>query len=405
MPFLETGGFHPIDARSLKLIQNPGFWAASLASLTLSATPSLAQIAGDGSLGTQVNGNPTTPCTGTCLVTDGSTRGQNLFHSLQQFSLPNSTDLAGFLTAPGIQNVIVRVTGAGQPFISTINGTIFTLNETLSAISPVNLFLINPNGIIFGPNARLNVGGSFVATTLDAITFPGGQAFSATNPGNANSLLTIVGDPSGFLASQRTPKDITVQNSALGVYPGQSLLLLGGNVTLDNVFLGFFNLPGQGGRIELAGIAGEGSIGLTTGQNELRLAIPNNIARADIAIRNGSTLETASVGGSLTFTARNLDISGGSRLGAGRFSSTIDSLNQIGNLTFNTAEILSIREESSIGNFIDFGASGRSGNINVETGALLITGGSSIGNRLSGTGDIGDLQIKVRDRIVGTGSV
>ncbi|MCY7393462.1 MAG: filamentous hemagglutinin N-terminal domain-containing protein, partial [Leptolyngbyaceae cyanobacterium CAN_BIN12] len=102
--------------------------------------PVQAQIVPDGTLGTQVFG----ACGGTggaCGVINGTTRGSNLFHSFQQFSLPNPTDGAGFVIAPAIQNVIVRVSGVGQPFISNINGIIATFAPT-GTLTPANFFLL-----------------------------------------------------------------------------------------------------------------------------------------------------------------------------------------------------------------------------------------------------------------------
>lgn len=156
-------------------------WIGAIGVTLLTVCPSatLAQITGDGTLGTQVNGSPTAPCTGTCTITDGTIRGNNLFHSLRQFSLPNG-DFAGLITNPSIQNVIVRVTGVGSPFISTINGTIATS-------TPTNFFLLNPNGILLGPNATLNIGGSFLATPPTECDLPTAQS-SANDPA---PLLTI----------------------------------------------------------------------------------------------------------------------------------------------------------------------------------------------------------------------
>ena len=53
-----------------------------------------------------------------------------------------------------------------------------------------NLFLINPNGILFGEGARLDIGGSFLATTAESILFNDNNEFSAVNP-NDPPLLTI----------------------------------------------------------------------------------------------------------------------------------------------------------------------------------------------------------------------
>jgi filamentous hemagglutinin family protein len=180
----------------------------------------------------------------------GRTVDSNLFHSFGQFNL-NTGESAGFQSAANIRNIFARVTGGSASFI---DGLIFTTSPR------VNLIFINPSGIVFGANAALDVGsatrGSFVATTIDALVWPNGGQFSATNPGDASSLLTIVGDPSGFLSSQRPLQPVEVRSPSgdFSVYPGQSLVLLGGDIQLDGAVL-----RASRGRIELGGVAAEGT--------------------------------------------------------------------------------------------------------------------------------------------------
>ena len=197
------------------------------------------------------------------LQSDGQTVGSNLFHSFGKFNL-DSGETANFYSDSSIRNILARVTG-GQ---SLINGLLQTVSGN------VNLFLINPSGIAFGPNAQLSVGdttrGSFVATTVDALVWPNGKQFSAANPGGPDSLLTLVGDPSGFLASLRPPQLITTSGSNLSTHDGQSLLFLGGDVQLDNA-----SLFASGGRVELGGLAGVGIVGLDVSGNKLHLKFPD----------------------------------------------------------------------------------------------------------------------------------
>ncbi len=184
----------------------------------------VAQVTPDGTLGTRVNGSLTSPCTGVCIITDGITRGGNLFHSLNQFSLPNN-DVATFLTIPTIQNVIVRITGLGEPFISNINGTIQTS-------SSINFFLLNPNGIVFGPGVRLNIGGSFLATTASSMHFQDGTQFKTTAP---TPLLTVSA-PIG-LEFTEVPKNIRMQSSSLSAEQNSNFsnfALVGGDILLND---------------------------------------------------------------------------------------------------------------------------------------------------------------------------
>jgi filamentous hemagglutinin family protein len=104
--------------------------------------------------------------------------GGNLFHSFGQFSLSHApvAESATFTSAGStgpIGNVIGRVTG---PNLSSIDGKI------QSTIAGANLYLINPNGIVFGPHATVNVSGSFHASTADYIKMQDGKRFQATNP-------------------------------------------------------------------------------------------------------------------------------------------------------------------------------------------------------------------------------
>jgi filamentous hemagglutinin family protein len=117
-------------------------------------------------------------------ITNGTTSGTNLFHSFREFSLPTggyaTFDLAN---TPSISTIFSRVTG-GIP--SNIDGIIRITNS----LNPVSLFLLNPSGILFGTNARLNIGGSFVGTTANSIKFADGTELSATNP-TGTPLLTM----------------------------------------------------------------------------------------------------------------------------------------------------------------------------------------------------------------------
>jgi filamentous hemagglutinin family protein len=320
----------------------------------------------------------------------GQTLGNNLFHSFWQFNL-NTGEKARFQSDANITNIFSRVTGGSPSFI---DGLISTQSRS------VNLFLINPSGIVFGPNASLDVGsatrGSFVATTVDALVWSNGGQFSATNPGDSRSLLTLVGDPSGFLSLQRPPQSIVVRalSPDFSVYQGQSLLLLGGDVSLDGG-----NLLASGGRIELGGVAGAGTVGLNVDGNNLGLSFPDDVTRADVSVTNGAVIGVlAEDGGSIAINARNLNISGGSILAAGIGENLGSISSQAGDITLNATGTIKIAN-SLIFNDVEAGGGGNGGNININARSLSITDGALLSASTFGQGNAGSININGRDTV------
>ena len=124
-------------------------------------------------------------------IDGGTTIGANLFHSFSEFNVSDGQGVY-FANPVGIENIFSRVTGSNR---SNILGT-------LGVNGDANLFLINSNGIFFGSNASLDIGGSFLATTANAIQFGDRYFFSTTNPQNP-SLLTV--NPSALFFSQLKP--------------------------------------------------------------------------------------------------------------------------------------------------------------------------------------------------------
>ena len=187
--------------------------AAGISLLCFAATsPAIAQITSDDSLPTNVtrSGN-------LWEITGGTQASSNLFHSFLEFSIPTG-NTAYFNNPLAIENIFSRITGASA---SEIDGLI-------RANGSANLFLLNPNGILFGPNARLEIGGSFTGSTGDRIVFADGTQFSATD--TASQPLLTISTPLGVQYGTKPSGAITNAGN-LAVQSKQNLILFGTNVT------------------------------------------------------------------------------------------------------------------------------------------------------------------------------
>ncbi|MEM6402823.1 MAG: filamentous hemagglutinin N-terminal domain-containing protein, partial [Cyanobacteria bacterium P01_D01_bin.116] len=126
--------------------------------LVINNNSALAQIIPDNTLGAE--SSRVLPNGAIDKIDGGALRDKNLFHSFTEFNINNGQRVY-FNNPSGIENILTRVTGGNA---SNILGT-------LGVDGAANLFLINPNGIVFGENARLDLGGSFVGTTANGLQF------------------------------------------------------------------------------------------------------------------------------------------------------------------------------------------------------------------------------------------
>ncbi|MGK7936634.1 MAG: filamentous hemagglutinin N-terminal domain-containing protein, partial [Xenococcaceae cyanobacterium] len=373
-------------------------------------------------------------CTTSCQIDGGTTRDGNLFHSFEQFSVPANAE-AVFNNSPQIENIFTRVTGSS---ISNIEGTI-------RAHHSANLFLINPKGIIFSANARLDIGGSFLATTADSIFFEDNSQFSATNP-NSFPLLTVsvpiglqFGEKPGEIINKSQVREdpdpnfplLSGNSIGIKVDDGKTIALVASGIILDNGFLTALE-----GRVELGSVGASSFVDLTQNTKGFtldydsvnqfeKISITNSQINTNTNFQVNSGASTNSPSGNIqvygdiiellnesvisSFNRSKFD--GGNILIDAESFTVKDSIintttsreGNAGNININADSIDlrdSSRSEKVAGLFSQTESfSGKAGNLNLNTNRLTIQNGARISVTTFGLGEGGKLTINASESI------
>ncbi|MGM3307454.1 two-partner secretion domain-containing protein [Anabaena sp. WFMT] len=358
-------------------------------------TVGIAQVTSDGTTNTTINsiGNDFN-------ILNGMEKGHNLFHSFSNFSVPTGGSATFDLTnTPNITNIFSRVTGGN---ISNIDGLIQTINNS----NPVSLFLINPAGIVFGQNASLNIGGSFVGTTANSIKFSDGVDFSATD---ATIPLLTMSVPIG-LQMGNNPSPIQVQGTGhslditsilapfirnpsltkLQVQPGKTLALVGGNLNLNGA-----TLTSETGQIELGSLGGTGLVSLVATTQGYKLEYGKEQSFGDIQLAQKSLLDVSGVNaGSVQLQGRKIKFTDGSLV----LTTNLGNLHS-GNIHLQASEAIDFigtTPDAKIRSGIRSEAvsQGTGANIQIITPRFSLQQGSGLNNTAFGVADSGKIEIE-----------
>jgi filamentous hemagglutinin family protein len=342
-----------------------------------------AGITTDGTLGTATTLSPVGKDI-TISASLGQQKGANLFHSFRDFNVDTGYN-ATFTGSAGTANVISRVTGGSASWIDGKLGC---------DIAGADLWLLNPFGLLFGPNASLDVKGSFHASTADSLQFSDGGVFYM-DP-SKNSMLSVAA-PSAFGFINDNPADISVKRSSLEVSTGKDISLIGGDIAIVN---GFLYAPG--GKVSLASLNSPGKVEIEA--NGLNVTESNELG--DISISNAKDEDyiiNISVSGDGTG-----DSSGSIDMHCKKFSmeySMITSYNfsdtTTGGKIFLLADESASINNSSIYNNSVGNAAG--GDILIQTERLSLTDGAQLMTVSYGAGHGGNIDIKAKEIVIDGG--
>ncbi|MEL6930639.1 MAG: filamentous hemagglutinin N-terminal domain-containing protein [Cyanobacteria bacterium J06600_6] len=334
-----------------------------------------AQVTPDNTLNTQV-----TQADNVAEITGGETRGNNLFHSFQDFSVTTGSE-AFFNNDVDLANIFSRVTGGN---LSNIDGLI-------RANGSASLFLINPAGIVFGENARLDVGGSFYGSTADRILFEDG-GFSAVE--DLDSPVLSINAPIGLnlrespspIINRSVAADAAGNLSGLAVTTGGTLSLVGGDID----FAGGKAIA-SGGSIEIGGLR---NTGVVTIETDGSLTFPENVSRANLTFGDATDIDVRGAGGgNIALYGNDVTLIDGSLLQAGITEESSFSDAQAGDISIEATGNIVLDANSLILNQVDPEATGNAGNINLLAASLSLAEDSAINASSFGRGNAGTINI------------
>ncbi|MBE9002637.1 filamentous hemagglutinin N-terminal domain-containing protein [Nostoc sp. LEGE 12447] len=365
-------------------------WLGCVGAVAVSIHPAFAQLTPDNSLGKErsqvipFNQNND-------IIDGGAARGINLFHSFQDFNVGDGRGVY-FANPDGITNIFSRVTGGNS---SNIFGRLGVLGDA-------NLFLLNPNGIVFGKNAQLDIQGSFLGTTANSLVFPNRVEFNATNP-QAPPLLAI-SVPVGLQFGSQ-PGSITSQAvNELSVGSGSTLALMGGEIALDDSLLFASN-----GQVKLGAVGGDTTVGLNVNGSLLGFKLPENFGRAPISLTNATIFATG-VNGAIELFGGKIGLNGSFLYGSNGGSIIVDTTQfsldgsviqsatfgaaRGGNIQIQASDAVTLTNSSRIFSSSAALATGAGGDVTVNAGKITITGdgntqnssGISVNTRGAGNG-------------------
>jgi len=325
----------------------------------------------------------------------GQRAGNNLFHSFQEFNL-NSHQTATFSGDAGIHSIIARVTGVTS---SLIDGTI------RSTIPNADLYFVNPNGVLFGQHAHLDISGSFFATTADSLHFQDGAEFSA-RLSQTSQLSVAPVESFGFLSP--LPAPIRVQDAQLAVPEGHTLSLIGGDLYFNgrpdvgarDTPVRAYNLPvdvltfpdyttvikAAAGMVQLISVSAPGKI------NPL---IPNRLLEQGNIRLTQSRITTAGArGGDIQIRSGLLHLHD-----AQIDSQTLGDLHG-GDITIQAKDLILQGNQDFSAIAMNTQGSGLGGNLYLNAENLHIFGGGLIINGTYGVGDSGNTEITLGNRLI-----
>jgi large exoprotein involved in heme utilization and adhesion len=240
---------------------------------------------------------------------------------------------------------------------------------------------------MFGPNAKLDVPGSFHVSTAHELRFADGTRFSAMD--KTGSGLTVA-PPEAFGFLDRPPGHIAVDQSQLQLKPGKTFSLVGGDLTIDGGETGGIEV--EDGKVHLVSAAGPSAMQIADAatavghQGDIRVSqrVPDggsNLAVIDVSGSNG--------GGTIRIRGGQLNLDG-----AQIFADNYGSRASTGGVDLQADRFVMRNGIISSGII----GSGKAGRVAVTAREMELYDGGQIQSSTVGDGDAGQVTVQA-DRL------
>jgi filamentous hemagglutinin family protein len=315
--------------------------------------------------------------------------GGNLFHSFRQLDL-SAGEEAEFSGPASVTRVFARVTGDAP---SSIDGT---LRCTIPA---ADFYLMNPAGVVFGPNAVLDVRGSFAVTTADSLKLSDGGRMDARMP--ADSVLTSA-PPAAFGFLGTAAGSVRISGSRLMVGPLRSIAVVGSQLTVAGAGT---VIAAPAGRIMLATARPGSAVDATTGdaaalpapRGDAGRVTVSDGARLDVDGRSGDP--AAAAAGTVRIIAGTVEFRDGAISGRPAGSADGGVVELIG----ATAVRLSGRADPLVPTVSTTSTSGGGGRVDITAPEVRVLDGAAVSAGTTAGGVGGSIRLAGQDVLIDAG--
>lgn len=327
----------------------------------------------------------------------GTRSGGNLFHSFKEFNIPTEhTVTFKENVTKSTENVITRVTGKVG---SDINGTL-----SVTPGGKANFYLINPNGVTFGPGGQVDVPGSIHISTADQLKFKDGNIFSAVNP-TGNSLSASAPKAFGFLGTSKANNGlIKIDSAFINIAENKAFDAVSGRMILNSkinsdIFRAGRIINGSKSQVRLVAINGASEISVEPNSNgnlPMPKIVPSKLNSGDIQVKASISL-IGDGGGRIAIWGRDILFSDFSNLSVANLGSANPDSEKGIEIQANA---LLLHGFSSMESMSPFFSEGKSANINIHTQKYLVIDNGFISTSGAQTLNSGDIKIFSEDVII-----